>query len=158
MSFLFKSSKQKNPNPNALPPATRDIRSADGTPTGSSSQIPTLNGMVNGAVKPVSPTPGSSVNNSLNSLAVNEQIGRPSNGTGSVRHSEERPAFSAEDARATGSPSPEQKSIRSLGPDATVYLIAREERIWILTSCDSHAKDHQRQHDQLETHHHIRGL
>ncbi|KAK5164400.1 Negative regulator of mitotic exit [Saxophila tyrrhenica] len=118
MSFLFKS-KQKNANPSALPPASRDIRSADGPGSGSGSQIPTLNGAINGAVKPSSPTPGSSVNNSINSLAGNEQVtARPTGGTGSVRHSEEKVPFASEDARINGaSPSPEQKSIRSLGAD-----------------------------------------
>jgi hypothetical protein len=119
MSFLFKS-KQKNPNPNALPPASRDIRSSDGPAAAPASQIPTLNGIVNGA-KPASPTPGSSVNNSLASLPGNEQTGRPSGGSGSLRQSEEKPAYPAEDAaRATGSPSPEQKSIRSMGENAAV--------------------------------------
>lgn len=117
MSFLFKSSKQKNPNPNALPAASRDIKSSDGP----GSQIPTLNGVVNG-VKPASPTPGSSVNNSLASLAENNAPnGRPSGGSGSLRQSEEKPTYTPEDAaRATGSPSPEQKSIRSMGENAAV--------------------------------------
>ncbi|KAK3700374.1 Negative regulator of mitotic exit [Vermiconidia calcicola] len=109
MSFLFKS-KQKGP-PNALPSASRDIRSADGTPN-SSSQIPTLNGSINGAVKPGSPTPGTSVNNSLNSLAGNDQFGRPS-GTSSVRQSEEKSAAVSEDNIRSGPPSPEQKSMRN---------------------------------------------
>ncbi|KAK1065674.1 Negative regulator of mitotic exit [Friedmanniomyces endolithicus] len=63
MSFLFKS-KAKNGLPtSALPNVSRDIRSSDGPP----SQIPMMNGS-----KPGSPTPqqqGSSVNNSLSSLA-----------------------------------------------------------------------------------------
>jgi hypothetical protein len=69
MSFLFKSSKKGSQGTNALPPASRDIRSAEGP----QSQIPTFNGAPNGA-KPGSPTPGASASGSLNSLA-SEKLG-----------------------------------------------------------------------------------
>ena len=131
MSFLFKS-KPKNPNPNALPSASRDIRSSDGTtPVGSSSQIPTLNGVVNGnaaAAKPGSPTPGTSVNNSLNSLAGNESGGSGSRpGTAAnVRPSQDEKAMfvntSVDETRSPGPPSPEQKSIRSGSHEAVRCL------------------------------------
>lgn len=73
MSFLFgkKNKQQQQQQGNALPPATRDITSSHGQ----GSQIPTANG--SGAKDPEkgrggpqtqTPTPGTSVNNSLNSL------------------------------------------------------------------------------------------
>ncbi|OQO03087.1 hypothetical protein B0A48_11342 [Cryoendolithus antarcticus] len=103
MSFLFKSSKKGGPTPNALPPASRDIRSADGP----QSQIPTLNG----AVKPASPTPGQqqgvngSVNGSLNSLVGQEKavVRSPAPGDGPNG----REVYSREATR--GPPSPEQR-------------------------------------------------
>lgn len=72
MSFLFKSSKKSSsgPNPTApqsVPPAGRELRSFEGKEVGGS-QIPLPNGS-----KPGSPTPGQSVDNSLNSLTSPEQ-------------------------------------------------------------------------------------
>lgn len=64
MSFLFKSSKKGSQTTNALPPASRNIRSSEGP----QSQIPTFNGAPNGA-KPGSPPPTTSASGSLNSLA-----------------------------------------------------------------------------------------
>ena len=65
MSFLFGKKKQQPPT--ALPPASRDIHTAGGTST----TAPTVNGAKDkdkpGARKQT-PTPGSSVNNSMNSL------------------------------------------------------------------------------------------
>ena len=119
MSFLFKSNKSKNPNPNALPSASRDIRSSDGiTPTGSSSsQIPTLNGIANSNIaKPGSPTPGTSVNNSLSSVA--EQGSRPGTGSNARPSQDEKAGFMGDGAR---SPEPEQKSIRSASQDAVCH-------------------------------------
>lgn len=79
MSFLFKSSKKAGASqvPNALPPASRDIRSSDGP----QSQIPTLNGAPNGAK---SPTPAGSASGSLNSLA-SEKLGMRSPPPGEER-------------------------------------------------------------------------
>ena len=69
MSFLF--GKKNKQQPNALPPATRDITSSSGP----GSQIPTANGagardFDKGRSGPQAgtPTPGASVNNSLSSL------------------------------------------------------------------------------------------
>ncbi|KAF2839079.1 hypothetical protein M501DRAFT_1057378 [Patellaria atrata CBS 101060] len=67
MSFLFKSKKHQH---SALPAASRDLSSAHGH----TSQIPTVNGFagrgdaVSSPAPNQTPTPGSSVNNSLNSL------------------------------------------------------------------------------------------
>ncbi|KAK5114251.1 hypothetical protein LTR85_010316 [Meristemomyces frigidus] len=124
MSFLFKSSKKNAaaaPGSNALPPATREIRSSDGP--SSQSQIPTLNGMLNGGSKPGSPTPGQqSVNNSLNSLAGNGNLVGMNGGDRSMSAppQEEKmggvvPYSMRQDggaARGSGPPSPEQKSLR----------------------------------------------
>lgn len=102
MSFLFKSSKPK-PGANALPPATRDIRSSDGP--GSQSQIPTMNGVFN-APKPGSPTPGASVNGSLNSVVER---------TGSASVPEDKQVSNVRQQEFNGSrraESPEQKSLR----------------------------------------------
>lgn len=119
MSFLFKS-KQKNPNPNALPAASRDIRSSDGTTANSSSsQIPTLNGVVNGVngAKPQSPTPGTSVNNSMSSLAGNDstpQTSRPGTSNNMRPSTDEKPGYMSDrTTQSPAPPSPEQKSIRS---------------------------------------------
>ena len=106
MSFLFKS-KQKGGHPSALPPASRDIRSSDGA----GSQIPTFNGL-NG-VKPGSPTPGQSVNTSLNSLAGNEKIPitrTPTDDSRGYRRQDGTP-------RGSGPPSPEQKMLRDESQD-----------------------------------------
>ena len=120
MSFLFKSSKkasgaqsqqhhstyQPGSNNNALPAATREIRSSDGPSASSSqSQIPTLNGVLSGGggSKPGSPTPfdrngQQSVNASFNSLVQGDEKG----GYGGV-------------VRGSGPPSPEQKSLGGRG-------------------------------------------
>lgn len=99
MSFLFKSSKKGSQTNNALPPASRDIRSADGP----QSQIPTFNGAPNGA-KPGSPTPGGiSASGSLNSLA-SEKLGMRSPPPAEVR------AIVAEASRGQVIPSPEQRT------------------------------------------------
>lgn len=112
MSFLFKSSKKGGgAHPaNALPPATREIRSSDGQ-----SQIPTLNGMMNGSSRVGSPTPqGPSVNNSMNSLAPNGNGGERST---SAPPQEDKAAYipalrpDGVGARGSGPPSPEQKSL-----------------------------------------------
>lgn len=106
MAFLFGKSKKANPA-NALPPASRDIRSSDGPSGSSASQIPTLNGVA-GIPKPGSPTPGAagSVNNSLNSLAGNETVR-------SGQQQQERGTFvGGEGARMSVAPSPEQKMLR----------------------------------------------
>ena len=106
MSFLFKS-KQRGAASSALPPASRDIRSSDGP----ASQIPTLNGAVNGA-KPVSPTPPStSVNNSLNSLAGNGNALKPA-------PLDEKAAYYQNDAAARDAApsSPELKALRAPDP------------------------------------------
>jgi hypothetical protein len=92
MSFLFgKKSKQQN---NALPPATRDISSSSG---------PAANG-AGGRVGPSSqtPTPGASVNNSLNNLQAAGNAPGPAGGSG---------------------PGPEQKAMRERGDAAEVCLI-----------------------------------
>lgn len=136
MSFLFKS-KQRTPNPNALPNASRDVRSSDGTPNSSSSQIPTLNGMVNGATaKPSSssPTPGTSVNNSLSSLQGNEQqqpTSRPGTSNNTRPSTDEKPHAAYMNDRGTQSPappSPEQKSIRSGMSDQVRLVVTMRER------------------------------
>lgn len=65
MSFLF--GKKKQPQPPALPPASRDTH----TPGGSSTGAPTANGAKDKdkpGARTQTPTPGSSVNNSINSL------------------------------------------------------------------------------------------
>ncbi|QIW98342.1 hypothetical protein AMS68_003860 [Peltaster fructicola] len=77
MSFLFKSSKKGGPpNANALPPATRDIRSSDGN------QAPAAIGSLNGAstagaAKPGSPTPSAPINSSLNAVQSNDKTAAP---------------------------------------------------------------------------------
>ena len=99
MSFLFKSSKKGSQTNNALPPASRDIRSADGP----QSQIPTFNGAPNGA-KPASPTPGgASASGSLNSLA-SEKLGMRSPPPMETR------AIAADASRGQVIPSPEQRT------------------------------------------------
>ena len=111
MSFLFKSKNQKA-GAHALPPASRDIKSSDGT-NNSGSQIPTLNGVV----KPGSPTPGQSVNTSLNSLSENA---RPGTGNGGSRIAqavvtpEEKVAYTTAEqvGRSSGMDSPEQKTMK----------------------------------------------
>ena len=107
MSFLFKS---KPKGGNELPRTTRDIRSSDGTPS-PGSQIPTLNGVVNGQ-KPGSPTPGQSVNNSLNSLSSAETARPP------TRPTEERVAYMPDSARSSGPPSPELRNGRDRSQEA----------------------------------------
>lgn len=107
MSFLFKSSKKgtSGPNPTApqsLPQVSRDLRSADGKEVGSS-HIPVPNGSKPGS-KPGSPTPGQSVNNSLNSLAGPEQPLSQS------RQADDRIAVAREDSARPMSP--EQKALR----------------------------------------------
>lgn len=65
MSFLFGKKKQQPAT--ALPPASRDIHTAGGTST----TAPTVNGAKEKdkpGARTQTPTPGSSVNNSLNSL------------------------------------------------------------------------------------------
>jgi hypothetical protein len=104
MSFLFKSSKKGSQTTNALPPASRDIRSADGP----QSQIPTFNGAPNGA-KPGSPTPGASASNSLNSLA-SEKLGMRSPPPMEPR------AMPADVSRGQAIPSPEQRT-RNMSQD-----------------------------------------
>lgn len=73
MSFLFgkKNKQQQQQQGSALPPATREITSSHGP----GSQIPTVNGVggrdaEKGRAGPPgqTPTPGTSVNNSLSSL------------------------------------------------------------------------------------------
>ena len=74
MSFLFGKSKKPAPATGGLPPATRNIPSAHGERT----MIPTANGLTSprdfaerprdGQQKNQTPTPGSSVNASINSL------------------------------------------------------------------------------------------
>ncbi|WPH01615.1 Hypothetical protein R9X50_00446300 [Acrodontium crateriforme] len=102
MSFLFKS-KQKGANANALPVATRDLRSSDGP----ASQIPGLNGIVN-TTKPASPTPtGTSANTSLNSLAGN------GNSLKSMQQDEKAGYYQPENTlRDAGPPSPERQAPR----------------------------------------------
>ncbi|KAL9065896.1 MAG: hypothetical protein Q9157_007323 [Trypethelium eluteriae] len=76
MAFLFKSKKNQNP---ALPPATRNITSSDGP----GSQIPVANGFSGGDKSRMqyTPTPGSSVNNSLNSVGGNANTPSPESKT-----------------------------------------------------------------------------
>ncbi|KAI9819132.1 MAG: Negative regulator of mitotic exit [Pycnora praestabilis] len=89
MAFLFKSKKGQN---SALPPTTRDIHS----PGGTSPSAPNINGVSSIREKErerannQTPTPGSSVNNSLNSLSNEKGWNEKGNGT----------------------PSPEQKNLR----------------------------------------------
>ena len=105
MSFLFKSSKKGSQTNNALPPASRDIRSAEGP----QSQIPTFNGAPNGA-KPASPTPGgASASASLNSLA-SEKLGMRSPPPAETR------VIAADASRGQVVPSPEQRS-RNMSQD-----------------------------------------
>ena len=117
MSFFFKKDKSKpgSSSSNTHPSATRDIRSSDGAPsTSSSSQIPTLNGAV-ASQKPSSPSPGASVNNSLNSLAGNEtavRSGTASGASGRPSQQEERAASATERSSIAAPPSPEQKVMR----------------------------------------------
>lgn len=98
MSFLFKSSKKGSQTNNALPPASRDIRSSEGP----QSQIPTFNGAPNGA-KASSPTPGASASGSLNSLA-SEKLGMRSPPPAEIR------AIAADASRGQVVPSPEQRT------------------------------------------------
>lgn len=65
MSFLFKS--KKNQAGNALPPATRNIHTSEGTPSTSG-----LNGVreKDGERLTQSPTPGGNVNTSVSSLGA----------------------------------------------------------------------------------------
>nr|POE90150.1 tip elongation aberrant protein 1 [Quercus suber] len=113
--------------PNALPPASRDIRSSDGL----ASQIPTLNGVVNsGSVG--SAAPNASVNNSLSSVAGNtnekstnvsarsaaDERGAPGNtrpGADDRSASHPRDDYERPDK---GPPSPEQKMLRDRSQDA----------------------------------------
>lgn len=146
MSFLFKSSKKGGPvTPNALPPATRDIRSSDGQQLPQQSQSiasqsqtppplaplpqqqqaasppppPTNGTLAMGIPKPASPTPSMTVTNSLNALQANDKIAmRPS-------PLEEVPSFAMqmqEPGRGSGPPSPEQKSIREKSLDSVSLL------------------------------------
>ncbi|KAI9708917.1 MAG: Negative regulator of mitotic exit [Bogoriella megaspora] len=73
MAFLFKSKKHQN---TGLPPASRNITSSDGP----GSQIPVANGFSGGEKSrglQYTPTPGSSVNNSLNSVGGNANTPSP---------------------------------------------------------------------------------
>ncbi|KJX96641.1 cell polarity protein (Tea1) [Zymoseptoria brevis] len=113
MSFLFKSSKkgapaQPTPAPAPAPPATRNIHSSDGKEA--LSQIPTLNG-----AKPGSPTPGQSVNNSINSISGDR--------SGS-RQAEDRVASIREDGPRTRA-SPEQKSLRNRSRETSRDVVQR---------------------------------
>lgn len=78
MSFLFGKSKKDKPIPAGLPQATRDIGSSHGQ-----SSIPAPNGIPAadkarlGPPQQQTPTPGSSVNNSLNSLQGNPNATSP---------------------------------------------------------------------------------
>jgi hypothetical protein len=63
MAFLFKS--KKNQQASGLPPATRNIHTSEGAPSGSGAVV---NGPKDGAVISQTPTPSSSYNNSLNSV------------------------------------------------------------------------------------------
>ena len=67
MAFLFKSKKSQG---TALPPATRNIHTSEGTTSASPSALNA------NREKDQTPTPSSSVNNSLNSLAA-ENTARP---------------------------------------------------------------------------------
>lgn len=119
MSFLFKSSKKGGPQPpNALPPASRDIRSADGP----QSQIPTFNAAQNG-VKPSSPTPAGSASGSLNSLA-SEKLGMRSPPPG-----EERPAPN-DLSRAQYVPSPEQRMRNMSQDDVSAHIPVEWTDAW----------------------------
>ena len=114
MSFFFKKDKDKSKpgssQGNALPQVSRDIRSSDGVPGSSSSQIPTLNGAIS-APKPASPSPGASVNNSLNSVSGADGLRPGTASGGSVRapQPEEKITQAIDPAKP---PSPEQKSMR----------------------------------------------
>ncbi|KAI9656282.1 MAG: Negative regulator of mitotic exit [Bathelium mastoideum] len=77
MAFLFKSKKNQS---TGLPPATRNITSSDGP----GSQIPVANGFAagdRGRSVQNTPTPGNSVNNSLNSIASNTNTPSPESKT-----------------------------------------------------------------------------
>lgn len=113
MSFLFKSSKKGgSQTSNALPPASRDIRSSEGP----QSQIPTLNGAPNGA-KPGSPTPGGSASGSLNSLA-SEKLGMRSPPPG-----EDRPT-PGDVSRVQPAPSPDPRMRNMSQDDVSGYIFA----------------------------------
>ena len=134
MSFLFKSSKKGGPN-GAFPPATRDIRSSEG----SQSQIPTLNG-----AKPASPTPGQSANNSLNSLA-NEKI--------AIRS----PPPEREDGRGSGPPSPENKMRNRSQDEVSGLRVLRVQAqamgSMVLMTVIDRAKEERAARHQSETRH-----
>ncbi|KAK4995035.1 Negative regulator of mitotic exit [Elasticomyces elasticus] len=114
MSFLFKSSK-KQPTAAGLPPATRSITSADGPQSSSSSvsQIPVPNGLASPRdnekalrSQQHSPTPGTSVNNSMSSLnGAVEKNGRSLGGMTEKR---------------SGPPSPEGKTLRERDANGNV--------------------------------------
>jgi hypothetical protein len=90
MSFLFRSKKQQSNTPSPAP--TRDVLSSG---LDSNSSLPTTNGSTLGKEKEKldqASTPGSSVNNSLNSLG------------------------------GAGTPSPEQKGLRTVEGDAQVGI------------------------------------
>ncbi|KAK4555360.1 Negative regulator of mitotic exit [Recurvomyces mirabilis] len=109
MSFLFKSSKKGNAIPNGLQPATRDIKSSDGP----QSQIPTLNGVMNGS-KPGSPTPHQqgSVNTSLNSVAGDGRSSSAPPQEDLARKQLMRTQQEGMGGPPRGAPSPEQKMLR----------------------------------------------
>ena|SRR5438045_8127202 len=93
MAFLFKSKKQQQSNI-AAPPQARDVSSSG---PGSNSSLSTTNGSSIGREKlDQTPTPGGSVNNSLNSLG------------------------------GTGTPSPELKSLREGDLQVSTYVVNRE--------------------------------
>lgn len=116
MSFLFKSSKKGSQATNALPPASRNIRSAEGP----QSQIPTFNGAPNGA-KPGSPTPGASASGSLNSLASEHLSMR------SPPPMEARPA-ATDVSRGQMVPSPDQRA-RNMSQDDVGEHPLGEQRV-----------------------------
>lgn len=109
MSFLFKSKKQQAGS--ALPPATRNLRSADGP----ESQAPSLNGAV--AAKVASPTTTPSINGSLNSLNGNVMP---------VKTSDERPPGGWPSEQERDIPSPEQKALRGMSNGEQMVSLATE--------------------------------
>lgn len=109
MSFLFKSAKKSGPGPsaaNALPPATRNLRSSDGEgPT--AQHIPTLHNPGAIGAKPTSPTPGQLATSNLGAIVEKKETGPIS------RPPEDRVAALRDAGQGSGgSSSPEQKSLR----------------------------------------------
>ena len=137
MSFLFKSSKKGSAIPNGLPPATRDIKSSDGP----QSQIPTLNGMMNGS-KPGSPTPHQqgSVNNSLNSVGGDGRSNSAPPQEELARKQLMRTQQEGMTGPPRGPPSPEQKMLRESSREPVCFkidgcVICR----MLIILCDSHS-------------------